>query len=177
VRSRNTVGRALCWAIYYYLARKLPVSYYPGGSLARRLRGFLCARLFAECGSDLNVEQGADFGSGQNIRIGSHSGLGINCRISGPVEIGDHVMMGPEVRILTRNHLHSRTDIPMSLQGGHVEAVTIGNDVWIGQSAIILPGVRIGNGAIVAAGAVVTKDVPDLVIVGGSPASIIGTRT
>ena len=94
----------------------------------------------------------------------------------GYITIGDNVMMAPGVTILTTNHRFDRTDIPM-IEQGHVSApVSIGNDVWIGQRAMIMPGVHIGNGCIVAAGAVVTKDVPDFAVVGGVPARILKYR-
>lgn len=64
----------------------------------------------------------------------------------------------------------------MCKQGGNFKSVTIGNDVWIGMNTLILPGVHIGNGVIIGAGAVVTKDIPDYVVVGGVPAKIIKNR-
>lgn len=85
-------------------------------------------------------------------------------------------MMGPEVTILTHTHRIDRTDIPMGQQGSMVSEVVIGDDVWIGMRAIILPGVRIGSGAVIGAGAVVTKDVPDYAVVGGVPARVIRYR-
>lgn len=85
-------------------------------------------------------------------------------------------MMGPEVTILTHTHNIERTDIPMRQQGTIVKEVIIGNDVWIGMRSIIMPGVKIGNGAVIGAGAVVTKDVPDNAIVGGVPSKIIRYR-
>ena len=94
----------------------------------------------------------------------------------GPLKIGDNVMMGPDVTILTHTHNIERTDIPMGLQGSIVKEVSIGDDVWIGMRSIIMPGVRIGNGVVIGAGAVVTKDVPDFAIVGGVPARIIRYR-
>lgn len=94
----------------------------------------------------------------------------------GPLRIGDNVMMGPEVTILTHTHRIDRTDIPMGQQGSMVSEVVIGDDVWIGMRAIILPGVRIGSGAVIGAGAVVTKDVPDYAVVGGVPARVIRYR-
>ena len=94
----------------------------------------------------------------------------------GPLKIGENVMMGPEVTILTHTHNIERTDIPMRQQGTIVKEVIIGNDVWIGMRSIIMPGVKIGNGAVIGAGAVVTKDVPDNAIVGGVPSKIIRYR-
>lgn len=100
----------------------------------------------------------------------------MNCALHGPLRIGDNVMMGPDVTILTYTHNIARIDIPMGQQGSVVKEVTIGNDVWIGMRSIIMPGVKIGNGVVIGAGAVVTKDVPDYAIVGGVPAKIIRYR-
>ena len=86
-------------------------------------------------------------------------------------------MIGPEVIIYTQNHSFDRIDIPMCEQGFQEECkVEIGNDVWIGARVIILPGVKIGNGCVIGAGAVVTKDVPDYCVVGGNPAKILKVR-
>ena len=86
-------------------------------------------------------------------------------------------MMGTDVTIITRNHRFDRADIPMMEQGFEEERpVYIGNDVWIGDRVLILPGVHIGDGSIIAAGAVVTKDVPPHSIVAGVPARKIKDR-
>ena len=85
--------------------------------------------------------------------------------------------MGTDVTIITRNHRFDRTDIPMMEQGFEEERpVYIGNDVWIGDRVLILPGVHIGDGSIIAAGAVVTKDVPLYSIAAGVPARKIRDR-
>ena len=88
-----------------------------------------------------------------------------------PVKIGDYVMIGPNTLITTVNH-------PLSPQKrrqhiGQAKRVTIGRDVWIGGNCTILPGVTIGNNVVIAAGAVVTKDVPSNCVVGGVPAKMI----
>lgn len=93
------------------------------------------------------------------------------------VTIGKNVMMGPNVAIITENHRFDRMDVPIREQGYYDrKPVVINDDVWIGMRVIILPGVTVGKGAILAAGAVVTKDVPEYAIVGGNPAKVIKYR-
>ena len=161
---------------YYGFAAFLPASTSRFTKWIRGIRSVICKPLFDSCGMNINVEHGARFGLGKGISIGSGSGLGVNCMVHGPLEIGENVMMGPEVVILTHTHNFVRTDIPMREQGSNVAKVTIGNDVWIGMRAIIMPGVNIGDGVIIGAGAVVTKDVPSYAVVGGVPAKIIRYR-
>lgn len=170
--------RIFCLIIYYGFARYLPCSDSKFGRWSRPLRRWSASSLFKYAGENINIEKGAYFGDGSEIEIGDNSGIGINCRLSGPVKIGSNVMMGPEVIILTQSHKHDRTDIPMIKQGKTtVKPVTIRDDVWIGTRAIILPGVSVGKGAIIGAGAVVTKNIPEFVVVGGNPAKIIKYRT
>lgn len=112
-----------------------------------------------------------------DLVIGENSGIGEYSKIMPGVIIGDNVMMGPKCFFCTRNHEYTRTDIPMIQQGFQEQRpIKIGNDVWIGQNVIILPGVTVGNGCIIGAGAVVTKNVPDYAIVGGNPAKILRYR-
>jgi maltose O-acetyltransferase len=168
--------RILCYILYYAFARHLPVSYKPYACGAKIIRYWVCRHLFAKCGKNVNVEHGADFGSGRYIQIGNNSGLGIKCFI-GEVIIGNNVMMGPDVIILSAHHKVDSIDVPMREQGrSSPHPVIIGDDVWIGARAIFLPGCTIGKGAIIGAGAVVTKDVPDYAVVGGNPARIIRHR-
>lgn len=170
--------RVIRYLGYYTLLRWLPAAYRPGiGPLARWLRYQACRGLFAVCGRQVNIEHGADFGGGALLQIGDRSGIGVNCRVPYDVCIGKDVMMGPEVVILGVNHRFDDCERPMIEQGYHDrKPVAIGDDVWIGTRAIILPGVRIGRGAIVAAGAVVTRDVNEFDIVGGNPARVIRSR-
>ena len=85
-------------------------------------------------------------------------------------------MMGPDVIILTTSHITTDTDKPMRLQKGVKTKVIIGDDVWIGTRSILMPGIKVGNGVIIGAGSIVTKDIPDYAVVGGSPARIIKFR-
>ena len=169
--------RRIALLLYYGVAARLPESYSPVAFGARRLRAQLVRSLFDHTGADVNVEKGASFGQGRGISLGDRSGVGIDCKVQGPLSIGADVMMGPETLIYTRNHETGRLDIPMREQGDTApRAVTIEDDVWIGARSIILPGVTIGKGAIVAAGSVVAKDVPALAVVGGVPAKVIRYR-
>lgn len=110
---------------------------------------------------------------GKNIFIGDDFTGNFNLTILDirEVYIGNHVMIGPNTLITTVGHPLS----PKARRGYMAKAapVRIGNDVWIGGNVTILPGVTIGNNVVVAAGAVVTKDVPDNSLVGGVPARII----
>ncbi len=172
----KNILRVVCYFLYYCFARHLPCTGLPYSLGAGTLRRMLAKGMLEHCGKHVNIEHGAFFASGKDISIGNHSGLGIHCRVSGPLSIGDDVMMAPGVTIVTQNHETSDLSIPMRLQTAPKHKVTIGNDVWIGANAIILPGITIGNGAIVAGGAVVTRDVPDYAVVGGNPAKIIKNR-
>jgi maltose O-acetyltransferase len=170
--------RQLCLALYYGFARNLPASNHKAGRWTRRIRQMICHPLFAEAGLDINIEKGAFFGSGAAIKIGNRSSLGVRAEILGPVSIGNDVMMGPEVVILTNQHETGRTDIPMIDQGLSAQLpVTIHDDVWIGYRAILQPGISIGRGAIIGAGAVVTRDVPPFAIVAGVPARLLRYRS
>ena len=143
--------------------------------LAKKLRGGGARMIGARLGSNVNIEHGAEFDS--RLVIGDNSSLGIDAEAFGPVRIGRNVMMGPECVSLTRSHRYSRTDIPMISQGCEdYQPVSIGDDVWIGRRVIILPGVTVGDGAIIGAGAVVAKDVEPYAIVGGVPAKVINRR-
>jgi len=134
-----------------------------GCFFSKPLRNMLTRNVIEEMGDHCNVEKGADFTP--YTKLGDYSGLGAN------------VLMGPNVIVLTQNHRHDRCDIPMRLQGYEpIKPVHIKDDVWIGRNVLIMPGVTVGTGAILAAGAVVTKDVPKYAIVGGVPARVLKYR-
>jgi maltose O-acetyltransferase len=172
--------RTLYLLLYYGLARLLPKSTTPFfGKPSKILRRFLCKRIFSSCGAKLNVEQGAYFGNGKDIRVGNYVGFGKNFKsLNRILHIGDELMMAEDVLFLGGGHTFDRLDVSMGKQGVVSKTLlTIDNDVWIGSRVIILPGCKkIGKGAVVGAGAVVTKDIPDFAIVGGNPARIIKYR-
>ena len=161
--------------LYEVICKNLPSSEMPMGFIAKRIRAYVARGFISSCGNEINIEHGASISS--KLKIGDRSGVGIHSVCSGDITIGNDVMMAPECVILTVNHAFSRVDIPMRKQGNQSEKpVIIGDDVWIGRRAMILPGVRIGNGAIVGAGSIVTRDVPDYAVVAGNPARIIKYR-
>lgn len=168
IRLRKKFYRALYWGIGIHL----PPSDKSKGS--QYFRTFLARHFLDSCGTGVNIEHGAQLDP--NLQIGSNSGIGIRC-VTCAMKIGDNVMMGPDCVFLAHNHRFDRTDIPMCQQGfTDGKPIVIGNDVWIGTRVIVMPGVHIGDHSIVGAGSIVTKDVPEWAIVGGSPAHILKMR-
>ena len=113
---------------------------------------------------------------GESIEIGQNSTINPFCSIFGKVKIGNGVRIGSLTTIAGENHGYDRYDIPIYKQKSTQIGIRIGNDVWIGSNSTILDGVVIGNHVIIGAGSVVTKDIPDYAIVGGSPAKLIKDR-
>ena len=108
-----------------------------------------------------------------DVTIGDYTRIGIHNTIIGPVCIGNHVNLAQDITITALNHNFEDASKRIDEQGISTKPVVIGDDVWIGANAVILPGVTIGSHCVVAAGAVVTKDVPDNCVVGGVPAKVI----
>lgn len=108
-----------------------------------------------------------------DVVIGAGTRIGLHSTIIGPVTIGDNVHLAQGIVVTALNHNFKDITKRIDEQGISTEAVTIANDVWIGANATILPGVSIGTHSVIAAGAVVTKDVPAYSVAGGVPAKII----
>ena len=173
------IGGAIFLMLYYAFASHLPSSYSPfGGRLFNALRVFCCRRIFKFCGKKVNIDRHAYFGNGRYLEIGDYSSIGENSVVPKDTIIGKYVMMAPEVHIVANNHTFNDIEKPMCFQGS-IEGVTptiIDDDCWIGVRVILTPGHHIGKGCILAAGAVVTKDVEPYSIVGGNPAKLIRKR-
>lgn len=151
----------------------------------RMIREPIIKGSFASCGKGVRVGQNCSVSGVENVSVGDNSSLGSSARIlttRAKVIIGKQVMLGPAVTIVTGDH---RTDV----QGKYMKEISdadkrpeddvdvvIGDDVWVGTGAILLKGVTVGRGAVIAAGALVTKDVPPYAIVGGVPAKVLRMR-
>ncbi len=108
-----------------------------------------------------------------DVVIGDHTRIGLHNTVIGPVTIGSHVNLAQGITITALNHNFEDKSQRIDDQGVSTDPVIVGDDIWIGANAVILPGVNIGHHSVVAAGAVVTKDVPPHSLVAGVPAKII----
>lgn len=140
---------------------------------------------FGRCGKNVRIGGRFRIVGREHLYVDDHVSIGADCRFlctRADIVIRDHVMFGPGVTVVTGNH---RIDIP----GKYViditdqekreeddQPVIFEGDNWIGANAIILKGVTVGRGAVIAAGAVVTRSVPEYAIVGGNPAKVIRFR-
>lgn len=168
--------KKVCIYLYYGFAINLPESKRCKG-ISRKVRLFLCKRIFKKCGDNVNIEKGAQFGNGRLVEIGDYSGIGINARIPNNIVIGKYVMMGPNCCILDSNHQFIDLESPMMFQGYTEKKLTIiEDDVWIGCNVTMTAGRHISKGSIIAAGTVLTKDYPEYSIVGGNPSKLICSR-
>lgn len=123
-----------------------------------------CTGVIRELGEELIIEE--------NVGIAANTFIAVR----GKVIIRKNTIIGPGVSIHAENHKFEDINTPIRLQGASRKGIEIGEDCWIGSKVVILDGVKIGNHAIIAAGAVVTKDIPDYAIVGGVPAKVIKMR-
>lgn len=123
-----------------------------------------CTGVIRELGEELIIEE--------NVGIAANAFIAVR----GKVIIRKNTIIGPGVSIHAENHKFEDINTPIRLQGASRKGIEIGEDCWIGSKVVILDGVKIGNHAIIAAGAVVTKDIPDYAIVGGVPAKVIKMR-
>jgi maltose O-acetyltransferase len=166
--------RKIIYFIYISIFRFTPEIYRPYAILTPRIRRWMVSYFVNSAGKSIRVKRNADIS--MFISVGDFSELGSNCIIQSNTFIGRNVIMGPDVKIYTKNHNFDNIDIPIQFQGHTSEAVNIGDDVWLGANVIVLPGVSIHSHSVIAAGSIVTKDVPAFSIVAGVPAKVIGKR-
>lgn len=155
----------------------MPDVHYPGGKIFNWFRCNLLANCLVEFGVNNKVDSHVYIANGTDVEIGSYCQINHGSRLVN-LKIGDHVMIAPEVVFLFQTHRTDRIDIPMIDQGTiSYPKTVVHSDVWIGQRAIIMPGLEIGQGSIVGAGSVVTKNVPPYSVVAGCPAKVIKERS
>lgn len=142
---------------------------------SRILRRLYLEKYLGAYGRGSKVQMDVRFLNGRKVFLGERNIINFGCLFDGrqfTIRTGKDVSIGPEATLLTLGHDPHSDDFSRGIGGD----ITIGDHVWIAYRAIILPGVSIGEGAVVAAGAVVTRDVKPFTIVGGSPAREIGKR-
>jgi maltose O-acetyltransferase len=168
--------RILALALYYIVATRLPDLAFPGGRLFNGIRCRALRAVLPSFGDRNEIDGRVYIGDGSDICVGSHCQINRGSRLN-RLTIGDNVMIGPDVIVVGKLHRTDRIDVPMIDQGDYTKSPTeIEEDVWIGARAILMPGVRVGKGAVVGAGAVVTRDIEPLSIAVGAPARRIGSR-
>jgi acetyltransferase-like isoleucine patch superfamily enzyme len=164
MNSRVFIGGLAAW-IYNHGWGRVP---------SRSLRKLYLCNWLGGLGAGSGVQSGCKFLNGRKVHLGRRNVINFGCLFDGrkfSIRTGDDVSIGPEAAILTLGHDPQSPEF-----GDRGGEVVIGSRVWIGYRAIILPGVKIGDGAVVGAGAVVTKDVEPFAIVAGNPARQIGER-
>jgi acetyltransferase-like isoleucine patch superfamily enzyme len=162
--------------------KSISLAYYRLSRVLVRLRMLILRPLFLKVGNDFSFDPNGLY-SYKNVSVGNNVNLGYRPILMADlskIQIGNHVMFGPEVVVIGGGHNMSVVGKPMisvhEKTGNEDLGVVIEDDVWIGARAIILRGVRVGRGSVVAAAAVVTKSVPPYAIVGGNPAQVIRFR-
>jgi acetyltransferase-like isoleucine patch superfamily enzyme len=142
------------------------------------LRGLVFSLLLKEARSMPYIYPGVYLTHTYGIRMGRSVALntGVILDGRGGITIGDNVLIGPYVAISSSTHQYAQVDLPMNALDHVMQPVVLENDIWVGAHAFIRGGIRIGTGVVIAAGAVVVRDVPEYKIVGGVPAQVMGDR-
>ena len=162
-------------ALYYSIASHLPNSTYPMGKFFNNIRLLLLKKIIS-LGTGSKVQENVYLGNGTNISIGSNCQINANVRLDN-VCIGNDVMIARECIFLGKMHNYESTDVSMINQGNvDVQQSIVEDNVWIGARVIVMPGIVIRSGAIIGAGAVVTKDTEANAIYGGVPSKLIKYR-
>lgn len=158
---------------FLFLFRNLP------GKFGMEVRSKFLKRYMHSAGSNLTIHEGVRIRNVERVVCGDNVTFGVNnfLQAAGWIVFGNNVLLGPDVKIWSVNHVFKDPDVPVIKQGYEEKKVTIGNNVWIGANCFIMPGAEIGDGCIVSAGSVLGKKViPPYSILAGNPARKIGTR-
>lgn len=131
-------------------------------------------------GEGVELAPNCSFTNGERITIGRGSNIGSRCHLwagdhTGRIVLGDHALLAPDV-FITASDYRFDDGSPVMDQAKNEADVIVGDDVWLGAKVMVVAGVTIGDGCIVAAGAVVTRDLPPFAIAGGVPARVLGER-
>lgn len=196
--SSKTLNKEIETQVRYFL------SWIPGG-IGSRMRYYYYKKRFQNLGRGVNLSVGCIIRGEKRISLGEGVGLGVFCQlyagsgngdeyieigdhtltnsnvminadINGEIIIGENVIIGPNVVLRASNHFYEKKNVLIKNQGHRSGRIIVGDDVWFGANAVILPNVQIGTGAVIGAGSVVTKDVPAYSIVAGVPSQKIGNR-
>lgn len=133
-----------------------------------------------DMGREVRFSPNVVLANGHNIRIGQRSHIGARCTLwageeTGTIDIGDYALFGPEVFVTATNYRH-RLGPRVMEQPKTEAAVVIGPNTWLGARVMVLPGVEIGEGAVIGAGSVVTRSLPAWTVAVGSPARVVDER-
>jgi len=153
---------------------------FPNWDTIKRLRGRFYSHLLSHTGKNLRIARGVQIKNPNNIIIGENCYFGDDVRLYAwdeKIIIGDNVLVAAGTKIITRKHYFTEIKIPIKDQGYKNAPVVIEDDVWIGFNSVVLPGVTLGKGSIIGAGAVITHNVEPYSIMGGVPARLIRIRT
>jgi maltose O-acetyltransferase len=169
--ARSSRASRYAWfLIYKAVTSKLP----------NRPRQFRYLRAYCLHGFNPKISRKSNINRNARIgpksSIGAHAGVGEGSILSGEVHLGEHVTMGPFCHFITGDHPVPPADAPFRSRKSVHAPIYIGEDCFVGARVVVLPGVTVGSGAVLAAGSVVTKDVPPNAVVGGNPARLIRMR-
>ncbi len=161
--------------LYYGVAYNLPNNSFPLGKYFNAIRVSLLRKLIP-IGEDTSIMRHVYLGDGNNVSIGAGCKINEGVRLDN-VKIGNNVLIARESIILGKMHEFADSELPVSEQGERAVAQTVIEDnVWLGLRVMVMPGVTLGTGSIIGAGAVVTKDTDKNAIYGGVPAKLIRRR-